>query len=262
LIQYLNEAYGKEKQLEQALQAHIKMTDVASYKKRLQEHLKETKGHARELQKRIKQLGGKAEAVDLPGPEAVSEAASSVAAVAGKAVAAAQGAVHAVRGTSKQEQQLKNAKDEYHEEAEEIANYTAIQSLADALGDKETIKLAKTILRDEQRMAKFLEGMIPRLAKAVVTAEIPARERKPQTAAASSSRSRSSSSSPSRSRSTASRPASRSRSTAAAKAKSGGGNRSTAAKPKSATTRSTAPKRSSSNGSTAASRSRTGSSGK
>ena len=49
LIQYLNEAYGKEKELETALQAHIAMTTKAPYKKRLQEHLKETKGHAREV---------------------------------------------------------------------------------------------------------------------------------------------------------------------------------------------------------------------
>ncbi len=91
LIQYLNEAYGKEKQLEQALTLHIKTTDVGPYKKKLQAHLKETKGHAREVQKRIKALGGKAEAVDLPGPPAVAEAASKVASAAGKAVAARAG---------------------------------------------------------------------------------------------------------------------------------------------------------------------------
>ena len=46
LIQYLNEAYGKEKELETALQAHIKMAKRPPYKKRLQEHLKETKAQA------------------------------------------------------------------------------------------------------------------------------------------------------------------------------------------------------------------------
>ena len=40
LIQYLNEAYGKEKELETALQAHIKMAKRPPYKKRLQDHLK------------------------------------------------------------------------------------------------------------------------------------------------------------------------------------------------------------------------------
>ena len=70
-IQYLNEAYGKEKELEVALQAHIAMTTRPPYKKRLKEHLKETKAHGRAgRSKRIKQLGGKAEAVPRPRPGA------------------------------------------------------------------------------------------------------------------------------------------------------------------------------------------------
>ena len=68
LIQYLNEAYGKEKELETALQAHIGLTTRAPYKKRLQQHLKETKAHARVVERRIKQLGGKAESGPGPGP--------------------------------------------------------------------------------------------------------------------------------------------------------------------------------------------------
>ena len=73
LIQYLNEAYGKEKELEVALQAHIAMTTKPPYKKRLKEHLKETKAHGRAVERRIKQLGGKAEAVSVPGPDSVGE---------------------------------------------------------------------------------------------------------------------------------------------------------------------------------------------
>ena len=66
------------------------------------------------------------------------------------------------------------------DEAHEIANYTSIASLAEALGDTETAKAAKAIIREEQRMQKYLEGLIPRLTKSVVNAEIPSRERKPQ----------------------------------------------------------------------------------
>src|SRR5215212_3059610 len=198
LIQYLNEAFGKEKELETARQAHIAMTTKAPYKKRLQEHLKETKGHAREVQRRIKQLGGKAEAGPISsGPDVVTEAATSLTSVAGKAVAAAQGPLHALRGTGEAEKMLKNAKDEYHEEAEEIANFTAIETLANVCGDKETARMAKSIRRDEERMAKFLEKLIPQLTKAVAQEEIPAAERKTGTRrrSSSSSRSRSSSSS-------------------------------------------------------------------
>jgi ferritin-like metal-binding protein YciE len=222
VIQYLNEAYGKEKQLEQALQAHIKMTDIATYKKRLQQHLKETKSHAKQLERRIKKLGGVAEAVDLPVPEGVAGAATKVAGAAGKALAAAQGAVQTVRGTSQQEKLLKNAKDEYHEEAEEIANYTAIQTLAELVGDTETAKLAKGILKEEQRMASFLEKLIPRLVKEVAKAEIPAAERRPASRTTSRSRARSTSSSRStsaRSSGSSSKPASSSSKPASSRSK-------------------------------------------
>jgi ferritin-like metal-binding protein YciE len=177
LIQYLNEAYGKEKELETALRAHIAMTTRRTYKKRLEQHLRETRGHARAVERRIKQLGGKAEAMPAPGPEAVSEAASAVASVASKTVAAAKGSLHMLRGTGEEEKLLKNAKTEYSEEAEEIATYTAIETLADTVGDRETAKVARGIRREEERMQRFLERLIPQLTRAVARAEIPSSER-------------------------------------------------------------------------------------
>jgi ferritin-like metal-binding protein YciE len=183
LIQYLNEAYGKEKELETALQAHIKMAGArASYKKRLQDHLKETKAQAKGLERRIKQLGGKAETASLPGPDVASEAASKVTAAATKAMAAAKGPVHALRGTGESEKLLKNAKTELWNEYEEIGNYVAIETLAQAVGDKETEKLARDFRRQEERMAAFLVKLLPQLTKAVATEEIPAAERRAATA--------------------------------------------------------------------------------
>ena len=177
LVQYLNEAYGKEKELETALQAHIQLTTRATYKKRLKDHLKETKQQSKGLERRIKQLGGKAEATPVPGPDVVSEVAATATSVANKAVAAAKGPLHAVRGTSEPETMLKNAKTEYWNEAEEIANYNAIETLAEALGDKDTAKLARQYRREEERMASFLERTIPQLTKEVVKTEIPAAQR-------------------------------------------------------------------------------------
>jgi len=129
LIQYLNEAYGKEKELETALQAHIKMTTRPAYKKRLQDHLKETKAQSRALEKRIKQLGGKAEL------GVVAQVADTAAAVANKGVSLAKGQLHAMRGSGEAEKMLKNAKTEYFNEHEEIATYIGIETLAEALGD-------------------------------------------------------------------------------------------------------------------------------
>ena len=68
LIQYLNEAYGKEKELETSLEAHIAMTTRAPYKKRLQQHLRETKAHSRELEKRIRHRDTPPAPRDRPGP--------------------------------------------------------------------------------------------------------------------------------------------------------------------------------------------------
>jgi ferritin-like metal-binding protein YciE len=232
LVQYLNEAYGKEKELETALETHISMATKPPYKKRLQEHLRETKSHARQVERRIKQLGGQAQLVAAPGP--VGEAASAVTAVAGKAMAAAKGPIHMLRGTGESEKMLRNARDEYWNEFEEIAMYTAIETLAETVGDKDTAKLARGIKREEERMAKFLERQIPQLTKSVAREEIPASERRTNggarrrrsgsasrssssrssgsTSRSSGSASRSSGSSRSSSRSSRSRSTSRSRS--------------------------------------------------
>jgi ferritin-like metal-binding protein YciE len=177
LVQFLNEAYGLESRLQTALEAHLAMTVDAAYKKRLKQHLSETKRHARDVKKRVKQLGGKASTVDAPGPAPVAEAAQAVLGGAQKAAALAQGPIHALRGTGEWEKQLKNAKTEYASEAEEIATYTAIATLAAAIGDRETQRLARAILREEERMRSYLEKVIPRLTKAVVKAEIPAAQR-------------------------------------------------------------------------------------
>jgi ferritin-like metal-binding protein YciE len=162
LVQYLSEAFGKERELEAALEADIAMTVKAPYKKRLKQHLKETKGHAKQLQRRIKQLGG--------GTQTAKS-------VIGKATAAAKAPLHAVRGSGEQEKMLKNAKTQYFNEHEEIATYLAIEAFATKVGDKETAKLARGIRREEERMAKFLEGQVKSLSNAVATAEVPAKQR-------------------------------------------------------------------------------------
>ena len=223
LIQYLNEAYGKEKQLETTLQAQIGLAEK-TLKKRFQDHLKETKAQARNLERRIKQLGGKAEATSLPGPDVVSDAASAATSVANKALAAAKGPVQALRGTGRADNLLRNVRDAFWNEAEEIAHYNVIESVANQLGDKDTAKLAKEHRRQEERMQSFLGKQIEQLVKAVIREEIPARERRPATASASRSRtSRSTSSSrTSSARTSSSRAKTRASAGSSSRAKSAG----------------------------------------
>jgi len=176
IVQYLNDAYATERRLEIALQAHIAMTPRADYKKRLREHLKETKAHARLVARRIKALGGEAETVSLPGPDAVVKGATGAKAAVQRAAAVVQGPLHAVRGTGQQERMLKNARTEYQDEAEEIATYRVIEALAKGVGDKETAKLARDIGREEKKMSDFLVGIIDQLALDVVHDEVPVSE--------------------------------------------------------------------------------------
>jgi len=163
LVQYLNEAYGKEKELETALEVHIAMTTKAPYKKRLKEHLRETKAHAKQLERRIKKLGGGGHAIQS---------------VVAKATAVAKGPMHMIRGSGEQEKMLKNAKTEYFSEHEEIATYLAIETFAKKVNDKETAKLARDIRREEERMAKFLEGQIKSLSNAVAIEDVPGPQRR------------------------------------------------------------------------------------
>ncbi|HYJ23006.1 MAG TPA: DUF892 family protein [Solirubrobacterales bacterium] len=171
LVQYLNEAYGNEKELETSLELHIALTSKAPYKKRLKQHLKETKSHAKQLERRIKKLGGCGHALQT---------------VVAKAAAVAKAPVQALRGSGEQETMLKNAKSQYFNEHEEIATYLAIEVFAEKVSDKETAKLARDIRREEERMAKFLEGQIKSLSGAVATSEVPAAQRRPAKATGAS----------------------------------------------------------------------------
>lgn len=164
LVQYLGEAYGKEKELEAALHSHIQMTDRAAYRKRLQQHLGETKNHARLVERRISKLGG--------GGHLLQN-------LAARGSALAKAPMHARRGKSAEERMLKNAKTEYSEEAEEIATYTAIETLADTVGDSETARMARQIRRElllvsavQQAEEAVLAPAGPREADLVVPAHL------------------------------------------------------------------------------------------
>jgi ferritin-like metal-binding protein YciE len=245
LVQYLNEAYGKEKQLETVLQAQIKIMQKQTVKKRLQEHLKETKAQARGLERRIKQLGGKAEAIDLPGPDRVADAASAAASLANKAMAAAKGPIQALRGTSAADNQLRNLRDCYWNEAEEIAHYNVIEAFAEELKDKDTAKLAREYRRQEERVQKFIEREIPKFVKDVIKSEVPKDQRQP--AAASSSRSRSRSTS-SRTKSSSRSSGSRAKSSSSSSRSKSGSSRSSSGNGRTSGSRSRASSGSSSGG--------------
>jgi len=176
MVELLNEAYGNEQQLTAALELHLQATTRPDYKKRLTDHLKETKAHSRAVSKRIKQLGGTPAQVSLPGPEGVSKAAQGMQDTLAKAKAAVQGPLDTVRGSGEQERMVRNARTEFEEEAHEIAAYTVIDSVATAVGDTETAQLARGILQEEERMQKYLGDLLRDLSVDMAHDEIPVSE--------------------------------------------------------------------------------------
>jgi len=227
IVQFLAEAHSKEAALEAALADHITRTTKDTYRKRLQEHLKETRNHKKQVEKRIRKLGG---------TSAVQGLAKTAGEAVGKVTATAKSLATTAReasplAPSEPEVMLKNAQIQYREEADEIAIYKTIQAFAEKVGDKDTAKLAKGILREEERMAKYVAGQIEQLSGSVVQAVVP-RDQRAQTTRRRKSSSRKKSSASSRRKSSSSsrtpRGGTGSRggsSKSKPKAKSGGGSR-------------------------------------
>jgi ferritin-like metal-binding protein YciE len=190
LIDWLDEARANEARLHAELSTHISSIERPAYKKRLQAHLNETKEHERLVTQRIQQLGG------ATAGSAAPTVVSAVGDAAGRAMAAFKGQI-AARASAAEgvEAQVRIAQDQLREEHFEIAIYTAIEAFAEEVGDSETAKLARSILRDEQRIAKFLADELPKLVRDVVRAEVPRdqrvtrRRRAPSAGASTASRS-------------------------------------------------------------------------
>jgi ferritin-like metal-binding protein YciE len=163
IVQYLDEAHGAELALVRQLQAQIAMTPRGQYRDGLEAHLQETRRHAERVEGRLTELG------QANNPLQVGLGA--VQGLVGQALALTKTPLDLVRGTGGEEKVLKNAKDSCAAEALEIATYTALARLARSAGDAKTERLAKSVLRDEQRMLDRLLKEIPRLTDAVARSE-------------------------------------------------------------------------------------------
>lgn len=167
VVQYLNEAHATELALVRELQAQIAMAPKGRYRQGLEKHLQETRDHSRRVRERLGELGQGNGPVQNPLKLGVG----AVQAVAGQALALAKTPLNVIRGSGGEEKVLKNAKDSCASEALEIATYTSLARLAGAAGDKETERLARSVLKDEQRMLDRVLNEIPRLTDAVARAE-------------------------------------------------------------------------------------------
>jgi ferritin-like metal-binding protein YciE len=163
VIQYLNEAHATEEALVTTLRAHIAMTPKGSYRDLLERHLGETQQQARTIERRLEELG--------EGRSLVAAGVGLAQTVVGQVLALSKGPVDVLRGKSGEEKLLKNAKDECATEALEIATYDALHTLAEAVGDEKTARLAERHRRQEERMLEDLRRHIPALTHATVLAQ-------------------------------------------------------------------------------------------
>jgi ferritin-like metal-binding protein YciE len=166
VVQYLSEAHASELALVSVLSSQIAMTPDGSYRDALEKHLDETRTHVDRVRHRLGELGeGRNPFQALVG---LSET------MVGQMLALSKAPLDLLRGSSREEKVLKNAKDACATEQLEIATYTALERLAIKVGDEQTSKLAASIRRDEERMLKRVMLEIPKLTDAVVRSEITA----------------------------------------------------------------------------------------
>jgi ferritin-like metal-binding protein YciE len=164
VVQYLNEAEANERALVRVLQSQIAMTPRGPYRSALETHLDETRGHADRVATRRRDLG--------QGGNPLGAVVGVVESAVGQAFALTKTPFDLVRGSGGEEKVLKNAKDACASEALEIATYTAIERLAQRLGDDETARLAASIRGDEEKMLERIVREIPKLTDAVVGADV------------------------------------------------------------------------------------------
>ena len=163
IVQYLTEAHATEEALVTTLRAHIAMTPAGGYRDLLERHLGETRQHARSIERRLEELDA--------SRGIVAAGLSLAQTVVGQALALSKGPVDMLRGKSGEEKLLKNAKDECATEALEIATYDALHTLAVAVGDETTAKLAERHRGQEERMLEQLRKHVVALTHATVLAQ-------------------------------------------------------------------------------------------
>ncbi len=167
VVQYLGEAHASEVGLVSVLRSQIAMTPRGSYRDGLENHLDETRRHAKRIQERSGELG--------QGRNPVQVFVGFAETLISQSLALSKTPFDLLRGSGGEEKVLKNAKDACATEALEIATYTALERLATAVGDERTAKLAASIRGDEERMLERIMREIPKLTDAVIGADVEGR---------------------------------------------------------------------------------------
>jgi ferritin-like metal-binding protein YciE len=148
LLAWLRDAHSMEEQAETMLTSQIsRLKHYPDLRRKLEEHLEETRRQAGLVNDCIKRLGGDSSAVKD---------------TMGKMVAFGQG----LSGLFVDDEVIKGTLASYTFEQMEIASYTILIAAAEACGDTTTAAICSRILKEEEAMAKWLATQTPNLVRA------------------------------------------------------------------------------------------------
>ena len=143
LVKYIEDTYALESHLVQVLSDHAKdAQDEPMIRQKIEQHLRETELHRDRMEQRLNALGE-----SKPGMK------TSISNILGQMM----GSIAGSRGTGL----AKNARDEYVSEHMEIAQYVQLITVAQAVGDMDTVRAAQLNLRDEIGMQQWLAQHLP-----------------------------------------------------------------------------------------------------
>ncbi len=157
LVDWLKDAHAMESQAVEILEKQgRRLEHYPQMKAKVQEHTKQSKQQAQQVEQCLKQLGSDTSALK----EGMGKLSGNLAAF-GNAAAG--------------DEVMKNHIADYAFEHYEIASYRALVSAAEALGEEEVRRTCENILKQEEEMAAWLGEQLPQ-----VTQQYLQREASPQ----------------------------------------------------------------------------------
>lgn len=151
IISWLRDAHAMERSMAAVLERHIAdAQDAPEFREQLERHLVETRDHARRLEECLESLN------------ATSSTAKDIA-------ANLMGAMQGVATSAFRDEIVKNALAEYAMEHFEIACYSSLIAAAEEAGLVDIAHTCSDLLREETRMALWLEDEIPKLTRNYLT---------------------------------------------------------------------------------------------
>src|SRR5438874_5176948 len=147
LIAWLKDAYAMEQALVPVLENHAKdAKDDPAARSRIELHAEQTRRHGELMKGCLEHLG-------------------SSPSTAKSAVGSLFGTVHSVSTGIFADETVKNGLADYATEHFEIACYRALSEAARAANQEHVAQVCGEILRDEQEMADWLNGQLPRIVR-------------------------------------------------------------------------------------------------